>query len=70
MSVRQEMDEAAKRGEDVSRVGVPETVRQTVTVPESTDPRLWCLKTFAGEQANPMPRGVVVWGLWTSHWLK
>ncbi|CAJ1370621.1 unnamed protein product [Effrenium voratum] len=46
----QEMDEAAKRGEDVSRVGVPETVRQTVTVPESTDPRLWCLKTFAGEQ--------------------
>lgn len=45
-----EMDELGKRGEDISRMEVLESVEQTVTVPESKDPRLWCLKTFGPEQ--------------------
>ena len=35
----QEMDEAAKRGEDISKMDVDESVQQTVTVPEAKDPR-------------------------------
>ena len=34
------MDDAAKRGEDISKHALSETVRQTVTVPEAKDPRL------------------------------
>jgi hypothetical protein len=35
------MDELGKRGEDISRMEVLESVEQTVTVPESKDPRHW-----------------------------
>lgn len=45
-----EMEELGKRGEDISKMEVLESVEQTVTVPESKDPRLWCLKTFGPEQ--------------------
>ncbi|CAK9071225.1 Putative transcription elongation factor SPT5 homolog 2 [Durusdinium trenchii] len=46
-----EMEDRAKRGEDISQLQVPlEAVKQTVTVPEDKDPRLWCLKTFGNEQ--------------------
>ena len=37
----EEMEDRAKRGEDISQLQVPlEAVKQTVTVPEDKDPRL------------------------------
>lgn len=52
------MEEAAKRGEDISKHALSETVQQTVTVPEAKDPRLWCLKTFMPEQdLKALPKG-------------
>ena len=56
------MEEAAKRGEDISKHALSETVQQTVTVPEAKDPRLWCLKTFMPEQdLKALPKGFRPW---------
>jgi len=47
----QELEERAKRGEDIKpEFPSQERVSQTVPVPEPGDPKLWCLKTFASEK--------------------